>query len=102
MHQQARGQGLSTRCRIRRRNAGITAWLREQVLPELNIPTPDLPPGYLSGLFQVQRCLETYLRAALIAQDIPSRKCRDLLILSNGAFGGIYQRFREALAPGPA
>jgi predicted nucleotidyltransferase len=43
---------------------------------------PDLPPGYLSGLFQVQRCLETYLRAALIAQDIPSRKCRDLQILS--------------------
>ena len=32
---------------------------------------PDLPPGYLSGLFQLQRCLETYLRAALIAQQIP-------------------------------
>ncbi|MFN9621260.1 MAG: nucleotidyltransferase domain-containing protein, partial [Cyanobacteriota bacterium] len=42
----------------------------------------DLPPGYLSGLFQVQRCLETYLRAVLIAQDVPSRKCRDLLTLS--------------------
>ena len=50
---------------------------------------PDLPPGYLSGLFQVQRCLETYLRAALIAQDIPSRKCRDLLILSNRLAGTI-------------
>jgi predicted nucleotidyltransferase/HEPN domain-containing protein len=49
----------------------------------------DLPPGYLSGLFQVQRCLETYLRAALIAQDIPSRKCRDLLILSNRLTGSI-------------
>ena len=43
---------------------------------------PDLPPGYLSGLFQVQRCLETYLRAVLIAQGVPSRKCRDLLTLS--------------------
>ncbi len=43
---------------------------------------PDLPPGYLSGLFQVQRCLETYLRAALIALGIPSRKDRDLLRLS--------------------
>ena len=50
---------------------------------------PDLPPGYLSGLFQVQRCLETYLRAALIAQNIPSRKCRDLLILSNRQAGSI-------------
>lgn len=49
----------------------------------------DLPPGYLSGLFQVQRCLETYLRAALIAQEIPSRKCRDLLILSNRLAGTI-------------
>ncbi len=29
---------------------------------------PDLPPGDLNGLFQVQRCLETDLRAALIAQ----------------------------------
>lgn len=36
---------------------------------------PDLPPGYLSGLFQVQRCLETYLREALIAQGVPCRKC---------------------------
>jgi HEPN domain-containing protein len=50
---------------------------------------PDLPPGYLSGLFQVQRCLETYLRAALIAQQIPSRKCRDLLQLSNKLAGTI-------------
>jgi hypothetical protein len=49
----------------------------------------DLPPGYLSGLFQVQRCLETYLRAGLIAQDIPCRKCRDLLILSNRMAGTI-------------
>lgn len=49
----------------------------------------DLPPGFLSGLFQVQRCLETYLRAALIAQEIPSRKCRDLLILSNRLAGSI-------------
>jgi len=43
---------------------------------------PDLPSGYLSGLFWVQQCLETYLRAALIAQDVPCRKCRDLLQLS--------------------
>lgn len=42
---------------------------------------PDLPPGDLSGLFQVQRCLETDLRAALIAQQIPSRQCRDLVVL---------------------
>lgn len=49
----------------------------------------DLPPGYLSGLFQVQRCLETYLRAALITQEIPSRKCRDLLILSDRLAGTI-------------
>lgn len=44
---------------------------------------PDLPPGYLSSLFQVQRCLETYLRAAMIALGIPSRKERDLLRLSD-------------------
>ena len=50
---------------------------------------PDLPRGYLSGLFQIQRCLETYLRAVLIAQDIPSRKCRDLLELSNRMAGSI-------------
>ena len=43
---------------------------------------PDLPSGYLSGLFWVQQCLETYLRAALIAQGVPCRKCRDLLQLS--------------------
>jgi predicted nucleotidyltransferase/HEPN domain-containing protein len=50
---------------------------------------PDLPRGYLSGLFLIQRCLETYLRAVLIAQDIPSRKCRDLLELSNRIAGAI-------------
>lgn len=44
---------------------------------------PDLPPGYLSGLFHVQRALETDLRAALIAQGVPSRKCRDLRTLSD-------------------
>jgi predicted nucleotidyltransferase/HEPN domain-containing protein len=43
----------------------------------------DLPPGHLSGLFWVQQCLETYLRAALIAQGVPCRKCRDLLQLSD-------------------
>jgi hypothetical protein len=42
----------------------------------------ELPPGYLSGLFQMQQCLETYLHAVLIAQGVPSRKCRDLLKLS--------------------
>jgi hypothetical protein len=50
-------------------------WRMAQLLTEL-------PPGYLSGLFQVQRCLETCLRAVLIAQGVPSRKCRDLLKLS--------------------
>jgi len=50
---------------------------------------PDLPRGYLSGLFLIQRCLETYLRAVLIAQDIPSRKYRDLLELSNRIAGSI-------------
>ena len=44
---------------------------------------PNLPPGYLSGLFWVQQCLETDLRAALIAQGVPCRKCRDLLQLSD-------------------
>jgi predicted nucleotidyltransferase/HEPN domain-containing protein len=50
---------------------------------------PDLPRGYLSGLFLVQRCLETYLRAVLIAQGIPSSKCRDLRELSNRVAGSI-------------
>lgn len=72
------------------RNPVVQEWIeradRHWRMAEL---LPDLPPGYLSGLFQVQRCLETYLRAALIAQDIPSRKCRDLLILSNRLAGTI-------------
>jgi hypothetical protein len=72
------------------RNLVVDEWIaraeRHWRMAEL---LPDLPPGYLSGLFQVQRCLETYLRAALIAQDIPSRKCRDLLILSNRLAGSI-------------
>lgn len=66
------------------RNPVVDEWIeraeRHWRMAEL---LPDLPPGYLSGLFQVQRCLETYLRAALIAQGVPSRKCRDLLTLSN-------------------
>ena len=41
------------------------------------------PLGCLSGLFWVQQCLETDLRAALIAQGVPCRKCRDLLQLSD-------------------
>ncbi len=72
------------------RNPVVDEWIaraeRHWHMAEL---LPDLPPGYLSGLFQVQRCLETYLRAALIAQEIPSRKCRDLLILSNRLAGTI-------------
>ena len=39
--------------------------------------------SYQSGLFLAQLCLETYLRAALIAQGVDSRKCRDLQILSD-------------------
>jgi len=72
------------------RNPVVQEWIeraeRHWRMAEL---LPDLPPGYLSGLFQVQRCLETYLRAALIAQEIPSRKCRDLLQLSNKLAGTI-------------
>lgn len=72
------------------RNPVVQEWIaraeRHWHMAEL---LPDLPSGYLSGLFQVQRCLETYLRAALIAQEIPSRKCRDLLILSNRLAGTI-------------
>jgi len=66
------------------RNPVVDEWIeraeRHWRMAEL---LPDLPPGYLSGLFQVQRSLETYLRAALIAQDVPSRKCRDLQRLSD-------------------
>ena len=43
----------------------------------------DLTVSYQSGLFLAQLCLETYLRAALIAQGVDSRKCRDLQILSD-------------------
>jgi len=72
------------------RNPVVQEWIeraeRHWRMAEL---LPNLPPGYLSGLFQVQRCLETYLRAALIAQEIPSRKCRDLLRLSNKLAGTI-------------
>ena len=39
--------------------------------------------SYQSGLFLAQLCLETYLRAALIAQGMDSRQCRDLQILSD-------------------
>jgi len=35
----------------------------------------DLTVSYQSGLFLAQLCLETYLRAALIAQGVDSRKC---------------------------
>jgi len=66
------------------RNPVVDKWVaraeRHWRLAEL---LPDLPPGYLCGVFQVQRCLETYLRAALIAQGVPCRKCRDLLTLSD-------------------
>lgn len=72
------------------RNPVVQEWIeraeRHWGMAELLL---DLPPRYLSGLFQVHRCLETYLRAALIAQDIPSRKCRDLLALSNRLAGTI-------------
>jgi HEPN domain len=40
----------------------------------------DLTVSYQSGLFLAQLCLETYLRAALIAQGVDSRKCWDLQI----------------------
>ncbi|MCP9793361.1 HEPN domain-containing protein [Vulcanococcus limneticus Candia 3F8] len=65
------------------RNPVVDEWLeraeRHWRMAEL---LPDLPPGYLSGLFHLEQCLETYLRAALIAQGIPSRRCRDLQTLS--------------------
>lgn len=65
------------------RNPVVVEWI-ERAERHWTMATllPDLPPGYLSGLFQVQRCLETYLRAAMIALEIPSRKDRDLLRLS--------------------
>jgi hypothetical protein len=43
----------------------------------------DLHISYQSGMFMAQLCLETYLRAALIAQGVESRKCRDLQMLSD-------------------
>jgi predicted nucleotidyltransferase/HEPN domain-containing protein len=43
----------------------------------------DLHVSYQSGMFMAQLCLETYLRAALIAQGVDSRKCRDLQMLSD-------------------
>jgi predicted nucleotidyltransferase len=43
----------------------------------------DLHVSYQSGMFMAQLCLETYLRAALIAQGVESRKCRDLQMLSD-------------------
>jgi HEPN domain-containing protein len=43
----------------------------------------DLHVSYQSGMFMAQLCLETYLRAALIAQGVESRKCRDLQIWSD-------------------
>ena len=49
----------------------------------------DLTISYQSGLFLAQLCLETYLRAALIAQGVDSRKCRDLQILSDRLGRGV-------------
>ena len=43
----------------------------------------DLPVSYQSGMLMAQLCLETYRRAALIAQGVDSRKCRDLQMLSD-------------------
>jgi hypothetical protein len=43
----------------------------------------DLHISYQSGMFMAQLCLETYLRAALIAQGVESRKYRDLQMLSD-------------------
>jgi predicted nucleotidyltransferase len=72
------------------RNPVVDEWIA-RAEPHWRLATllPDLPRGYLSGLFLIQRCLETYLRAVLIAQDIPSRKCRDLWELSNRMAGSI-------------
>ncbi|MCS5693604.1 nucleotidyltransferase domain-containing protein [Cyanobium sp. FGCU-6] len=65
------------------RNPVVEEWIkRAERHWKMATLLPDLPPGYLSGLFQVQRCLETYLRAAMIALGIRSRKDRDLLRLS--------------------
>lgn len=72
------------------RNPVVDEWIaRAERHWRLATLLPDLPCGYLSGLFLIQRCLETYLRAVLIAQDIPSRKYRDLLELSNRIAGSI-------------
>lgn len=78
-----RTPGTTTRPVATARNPVVDEWVaRAERHWRMATLLPDLPPGYLSGLFWVQQCLETYLRAALIAQGVPCRKCRDLVRLS--------------------
>ncbi|HBH74419.1 MAG TPA: hypothetical protein DDY43_13555 [Synechococcales bacterium UBA10510] len=66
------------------RNPVVQEWIeraeRHWGMVELSA---DLQGTDLIGLFYAEMCLETYLRAALIAQGVQSRKCRDLQILSS-------------------
>lgn len=65
------------------RNPVVEEWIkrteRHWHMVELSA---DLQGVDLIGLFYAEMCLETYLRAALIAQGVESCKCRDLQLLS--------------------
>ncbi|MCX5951950.1 MAG: HEPN domain-containing protein [Cyanobacteria bacterium] len=66
------------------RNSVVTEWIeRAERHWRMAEQFADLHVSYQSGMFMAQLCLETYLRAALIAQGVESRKCRDLQMLSD-------------------
>jgi hypothetical protein len=66
------------------RNPVVEEWIeRAERLWRMATLLPDLPPGYLIDPVHVQRCLESDLRAAQIAQGVRCRKCRDLGKLSD-------------------
>jgi predicted nucleotidyltransferase len=66
------------------RNPVVTEWIeRAERHWRMAEQFADLHVLYQSGMFMAQLCLETYLRAALIAQGVESRKCRDLQMLSD-------------------
>jgi predicted nucleotidyltransferase len=66
------------------RNPVVTEWIeRAERHWRMAEQFADLHVSYQSGMFMAQLCLETYLRAALIAQGVESRKCRDLQMLSD-------------------
>ena len=66
------------------RNPVVTEWIeRAERHWRMAEQFADLHVSYQIGMFMAQLCLETYLRAALIAQGVESRKCRDLQMLSD-------------------